>query len=62
MTFPHTMCELEINKMALGGAIRNEHKDRARVEFRGPQRQPIVLRCLRSLNVSELTVVLALSR
>ena len=33
--------------MALGGAVRNEREDQARVEFR-PKRQPIVL-CLSSL-------------
>ena len=29
--------------MALGGAVRNERKDQARVEFRCSKRQPIVL-------------------
>ena len=34
MAFLHTTREPEINQMALGGAVRNERKDRARVEFR----------------------------
>ena len=37
MVIPHTMREPEINQMTLGRAVRNEHKDRARIEFHRPQ-------------------------
>ena len=40
--------EPEINWMDLGGAVRNERKDQARVGFRCWQRSAIVLRCPRS--------------
>ena len=47
MAFPHTTVTRKSIKWTLGGAVRNEHKDRARVEFRC-WRQPIVPRCPRS--------------
>ena len=34
MAFPHTTRDPDLNKMDMGGAVRNERKDRARVEFR----------------------------
>ena len=34
MAFLHTTRDPEINQMDLGGAVRNEGKDRARAEFR----------------------------
>ena len=34
IAFPYTTRELDINSIAMGGAIRNERKDQARLELR----------------------------
>ena len=45
------------NQMDLSGAIRNEGKDRVRINFQPRKREPLLLEYLRSLKVSERTVV-----